>query len=206
MNLGWWSAFGGMLMKAWIKIIKGAAIFISGLLFGALGYQWLCDSRHLQIDPKVDVSAIVAVGALVASVYLIPFVVDRHLNRQRDYEAIVCGEIEEVISLLNEVDDIYRKIYGNLDKTTIDKVDVIQLRRLITKIQNKIDALSKEYSPQISDFKDSVELPFNRDVRPALTDDFQVGKILEENSYIVATKEIDNIVGALKKKHYQMYR
>ena len=141
--------------------------------------------------------------ALAISVSVTPFIIDRKLNSQRSYEAIVCGEIEEIIKLLEAVDSLYSRTYI---KDSIDEEDVKQLRRLIRKVQNRMDTISGEPSPLLVDFKEEIQLPFSKDAYPALTDKFQKGGQLSESEYLSAFSQIESTISTLKTKRYRIYR
>lgn len=110
------------LVAAWILI---------GILIGAVGYHFLYNYKLMSINTQVDLGSVIALLALAISVSVTPFIIDRKLNSQRSYEAMVCGEIEEIIKLLESVDSVYSEAHK---KGTLDKESVKQLRRLVRKI------------------------------------------------------------------------
>ena len=105
-----------------------AVLILIGVLIGAVGYHFLFNHELLSIDTKIDLGSLVALLALAISVSVTPFIIDRKLNNQRSYEAMVCGEIEEIIKLLEAVDSLYSETYT---KDNINEENVKQLRRLI---------------------------------------------------------------------------
>ena len=156
-----------------IKSFSLAIVWILiGILTGAIGYHFLFNHELLSIDTKIDLGSLVALLALAISVSVTPFIIDRKLNNQRSYEAMVCGEIEEIVKLLEAVDSLYSETYT---KDNIDEENVKQLRRLIRKIQNRMDTISSESGTLLVDFQEKIQLPFSKDVYPALTDKFQKG-------------------------------
>lgn len=173
-----------------------------GILIGAVGYHFLFNYKLMSINTQVDLGSVVALLALAISVSVTPFIIDRKLNSQRSYEAIVCGEIEEIIKLLEAVDSLYDKTYTS---DNINEENVKQLRRLIRKIQNRMDTISNESSPLLADFKEKIQLPFSKDVYPALTDKFQKGVQLSESDYLSAFRQIESTISALKTKRYRIY-
>ena len=82
-----------------------------GILTGAIGYHFLFNHELISIDTKIDLGSLVALLALAISVSVTPFIIDRKLNNQRSYEAMVCGEIEEIVKLLEAVDSLYSETY-----------------------------------------------------------------------------------------------
>ncbi len=174
-----------------------------GILIGAIGYHFLFNHELLSIDTKIDLGSLVALLALAISVSVTPFIIDRKLNNQRSYEAIVCGEIEEIIKLLEAVDNLYLETYA---KESISEENVKQLRRLIRKIQNRMDTISSESGTLLVDFKEKIQLPFSKDVYPALTDKFQKEAQLSESDYLGAFSQIESTISALKTKRYRIYR
>ena len=173
------------------------------ILIGAIGYYFLSNNKLMSINTQVDLGSVVSLLALAISVSVTPFIIDRKLNNQRSYEAIVCGEIEEIIKLLEAVDSLYSETYT---KDNIDEEDVKQLRRLIRKIQNRMDTISSESSSLLFDFKENIQLPFSKGVYSALTDKFQKGAQLSEGDYLNALNQIESTISALKKKRYRIYR
>ena len=150
-----------------------------------------------------DLGSVVALLALAISVSVTPFIIDRKLNNQRSYEAIVCGEIEEIIKLLEAVDNLYLETYA---KESISEENVKQLRRLISKIQNRMDTIStRESGPLLTDFKEKIGSTFDRSAYPALTDKFQKGVQLSESDYLSAFRQIESTISALKTKRYRIY-
>ena len=187
-----------------IKQVSLAAMWILiGILIGAIGYYFLSNNKLMSINTQVDLGSVVSLLALAISVSVTPFIIDRKLNNQRSYEAIVCGEIEEIIKLLEAVDSLYSETYT---KDNIDEEDVKQLRRLIRKIQNRMDTISSESSSILFDFKENIQLPFSKGVYSALTDKFQKGAQLSEGDYLNALNQIESTISALKKKRYRIYR
>ena len=73
-------------MRVSPTIIKCLAMFFVGVIMGALGYHML-RAEGFYIDSKVDLGSIIAMTALAVSVSVTPFVIDRRLNRQRNYES-----------------------------------------------------------------------------------------------------------------------
>ncbi|QJU08274.1 hypothetical protein FBF28_01670 [Candidatus Saccharibacteria bacterium oral taxon 488] len=182
------------LVAVWILI---------GILIGAVGYHFLFNYKLMYIDTKVDLGSVIALLALAISVSVTPFIIDRKLNNQRSYEAMVCGEIEEIIRLLEAVDSLYLETYA---KESISEENVKQLRRLIRKIQNRMDTILGESSPLLTDFKEKIGSPFDRSAYPALTDKFQKGAQLSESDYLNALNQIESTISALKTKRYRIYR
>jgi len=186
-----------------IKSFSLAIVWILiGILTGAIGYHFLFNHELLSIDTKIDLGSLVALLALAISVSVTPFIIDRKLNNQRSYEAMVCGEIEEIVKLLEAVDSLYSETYT---KDNIDEENVKQLRRLIRKIQNRMDTISSESGTLLVDFQEKIQLPFSKDVYPALTDKFQKGAQLSESDYLGAFSQIESTISALKIKRYKIY-
>lgn len=182
------------MITAWVLI---------GILIGAIGYHFLFNHKLMSINTQVDLGSVVALLALAISVSVTPFIIDRKLNNQRSYEVMVCGEIEEIIRLLEAVDSLYLETYA---KESINEENVKQLRRLIRKIQNRMDTISGESSPLLTDFKERIRFPFDRSAYPALTDKFQKGAQLSESDYLGAFSQIESTISALKTKRYRIYR
>ena len=180
-----------------------AVWILIGILVGAIGYHFLFNHEFLSIDTKIDLGSLVALLALAISVSVTPFIIDKKLNNQRSYEAMVCGEIEEIIELLEDVDGVYSEAYK---QGALDEKNVKQLRRLVRKIQNRMYTVSSESSPLLADFKEKIRLPFSEDVYPALTDKFQKGAQLSESDYLNALNQIESTISALKTKRYRIYR
>ena len=84
-------------MKVPTSTIKHVSLAVMWLLIGAIGYHFLFNHKLMSINTQVDLGSVVALLALAISVSVTPFIIDRKLNNQRSYEAIVCGEIEEII-------------------------------------------------------------------------------------------------------------
>ncbi len=193
-------------MKVSISLIKSFSLvavwILVGILIGAVGYHFLFNYKLMSIDTQIDLESLIALLALAISVSVTPFIIDRKLNNQRSYEAVVCGEIEEIIKLLEAVDSLYSETYT---KDKIDEEDVKQLRRLIRKIQNRMDTISSEPSPLLVDFKEKIQLPFSKGVYPALTDKFQKGDQLSESDYLGASSQIESTISDLKTKRYRIY-
>ena len=173
-----------------------------GILIGAVGYHFLFNYKLMSINTQVDLGSVVALLALAISVSVTPFIIDRKLNSQRSYQVMVCGEIEEIIRLLEAVDSLYLETYA---KESISEENVKQLRRLIRKIQNRMDTISRESSPLLTDFKERIAYPFDRSAYPALTDKFQKGVQLSESDYLSAFRQIESTISALKTKRYRIY-
>ncbi len=190
-------------MKVSTSIIKQASLAAVWILIGAIGYHFLSSNNLMSINTQVDLGSVVAMLALAISVSVTPFIIDRKLNNQRSYEAIVCGEIEEIIKLLEAVDSLYSETYT---KDNIDEENVKQLRRLIRKIQNRMDTISSESGPLLADFKEKIGSPFDRNAYPALTDKFQKGVQLSESDYLSAFRQVESTISALKTKRYRIYR
>lgn len=194
-------------MKASISTIKNFSLttawVLIGILIGAIGYHFLFNHKLMSINTQVDLGSVVALLALAISVSVTPFIIDRKLNNQRSYEVMVCGEIEEIIRLLEAVDSLYLETYA---KESINEENVKQLRRLIRKIQNRMDTISGESSPLLTDFKERIRFPFDRSTYPALTDKFQKGVQLSESDYLGAFSQIESTISALKTKRYRIYR
>ena len=174
-----------------------------GILIGAVGYHFLFNYKLMSINTQVDLGSVVALLALAISVSVTPFIIDRKLNSQRSYEVMVCGEIEEIIRLLEAVDSLYLETYA---KESISEENVKQLRRLIRKIQNRMDTISSESSSLLFDFKEKIQLPFSKGVYSALTDKFQKGAQLSESDYLNALNQIESTISSLKTKRYRIYR
>lgn len=194
------------MMRVPISTVKGFSLVagsLIGILIGAIGYHFLFNHELLSIDTKIDLGSLVALLALAISVSVTPFIIDRKLNNQRSYEAMVCGEIEEIIKLLEAVDSLYSETYT---KDNIDEENVKQLRRLIRKIQNRMDTISSESSSLLFGFKENIQLPFSKGVYSALTDKFQKGAQLSESDYLNALNQIESTISALKTKRYRIYR
>jgi len=194
-------------MKVSISTIKSFSLttvwVLIGILIGAVGYHFLFNYKLMSIDTKVDLGSVVALLALAISVSVTPFIIDRKLNNQRSYEAMVCGELEEIIKLLEAVESLYGETYAS---DSINEESVKQLRRLIRKIQNRMDTISSESGTLLVDFKEKIQLPFSKDVYPALTDKFQKGAQLSESDYLGAFSQIESTISALKTKRYRIYR
>ena len=190
-------------MKASTSTIKHVSLAAVWILIGAIGYHFLSNHKLMSSNTQVDLGSVVALLALAISVSVTPFIIDRELNNQRSYEAMVCGEIEEIIKLLEAVDSLYSETYT---KDSIDEENVKQLRRLIRKIQNRMDTISSESGTLLVDFKEKIQLPFSKDVYPALTDKFQKGAQLSESDYLGAFSQIESTISALKTKRYRIYR
>ena len=182
-------------MKVPISTVKSlslvAVLILIGVLIGAVGYHFLFNHELLSIDTKIDLGSLVALLALAISVSVTPFIIDRKLNNQRSYEAMVCGEIEEIIKLLEAVDSLYSETYT---KDNINEENVKQLRRLIRKIQNRMDTISNESSSLLFDFKENIQLPFSK------------GAQLSESDYLNALNQIESTISSLKTKRYRIYR
>jgi len=194
-------------MKVSISTIKSFSLttvwVLIGILIGAVGYHFLFSYKLMSINTQVDLGSVVALLALAISVSVTPFIIDRKLNSQRSYEVMVCGEIEEIIRLLEAVDSLYLETYA---KESISEENVKQLRRLIRKIQNRMDTILRESSPLLTDFKERIASPFDRSAYPALTDKFQKGVQLSESDYLNAFSQIESTISALKTKRYRVYR
>jgi hypothetical protein len=190
-------------MKVSTSIIKQVSLAAMWILIGAIGYYFLSNNKLMSINTQVDLGSVVSLLALAISVSVTPFIIDRKLNNQRSYEAIVCGEIEEIIKLLEAVDSLYSETYT---KDNIDEEDVKQLRRLIRKIQNRMDTISSESSSLLFGFKENIQLPFSKGVYSALTDKFQKGAQLSESDYLNALNQIESTISDLKAKRYRIYR
>lgn len=190
------------MMKVSTSTIKQVSLAAVWVLIGAIGYHFLSNHKLMSINTQVDLGSVVALLALAISVSVTPFIIDRKLNSQRSYEAIVCGEIEEIIKLLEAVDNLYLETYA---KESISEENVKQLRRLISKIQNRMDTISRESGPLLTDFKENIGSPFDRSAYPALTDKFQKGVQLSESDYLSVFRQIESTISALKTKRYRIY-
>lgn len=189
-------------MKVPTSAIKSFSLAVVWILIGAVGYHFLFNYKLISINTQVDLGSMVALLALAISVSVTPFIIDRKLNSQRSYEAMVCEEIEEIIKLLEAVESLYDETCAN---DNINEENVKQLRRLIRKIQNRMDTISNESGSLLADFKEKIQLPFSKDVYPALTDKFQKGAQLSESDYLSAFRQIESTISALKTKRYRIY-
>ena len=190
-------------MKVSTSTVKHVSLAAVWILIGAIGYHFLSNHKLMSINTQVDLGSVVALLALAISVSVTPFIIDRKLNNQRSYEAMVCGELEEIIKLLEAVESLYGETYAS---DSINEESVKQLRRLIRKIQNRMDTISSESGTLLVDFKEKIQLPFSKDVYPALTDKFQKGAQLSESDYLGAFSQIESTISALKTKRYRIYR
>jgi hypothetical protein len=185
-----------------VLVLGAGAALLLGIVLGlAIG-----NIPYVAFKNEVDTGSVLSLAALFATVFIMPFVVERFISNQDNTHHIMVADLDGCLDTLKAVAKLYGDYYVR-DKTIKKqerKVFLTEVRRAT----NCLDSLAKEFDnhADLKDFRQKVYDKYLTETYAALTDSVNERKKIRENQYLVASSAIDKHISVVKKFRYRVYK
>lgn len=183
-----------------LSIAAGAVLFFVGLAVGAL----INDLPFVTFKREVDLGTCIAVLGLVATIFIMPFIVQKKLSRQDSINSVILVDLEAINA---DVERLREMFVGLKPSTTISKTRFMQITALFKTISAEILSLNRELESQskLPNFKKDVYDSAYRPAYETCTDPLIIGKKLDEMQIYEANKTLNNLCTSLRKYRYETF-
>lgn len=184
------------------KIIASALIsFATGLVVGIL----IKNIPLITFDTKVDLSTLVAVAGLVATIFIMPFIVDERTMRRDGINTMVAVDLDTVCNYIANA----RNLYNNISSSK--NVSVDQYTKIVStfkQISSLLYTLSDEFNRcnMLQNFKNEVIADAYTPAYTSCTEKLIVNKKLSPKNLQDSQIALDNLFNKVKQYRYRLYK
>lgn len=192
--------FGMQLSKG--KIIASALIlFTTGLIVGLL----VKNIPLITFDTKVDLSTLVAVAGLVATIFIMPFIVDERTMRRDGINTMVVVDLDTVCNYIANARNLYNDISSSKN------VSVDQYTKIVStfkQISSLLYTLSDEFNRcnMLQNFKNEVIADAYTPTYTSCTEKLIINKKLSSKNLQDSQIALDSLFNKVKQYRYRLYK
>lgn len=182
------------------NLIIGVLLLIFGVALGVI----IGDIPYITFKREVDLATCIAIAGLTASVFYIPYVVERKFVRMDNINEVIRNDIESIIDDTNRLKTIYSLIKPTI---AIKQSTYIEILSLFKTISSSIIALDEELQERarLSDFKKDVYEQKFTPAKDACTEDLMINAKMDARVAMDSIAHLDRLCAELRKYRYKTY-
>lgn len=192
--------FGMQLNKT-----KCIALLIIIFLFGVLLGVIINDVPFITFDTDVDLSSVIAIIGLVATIFIMPFVVEAKKDNIAGIRTMAVSDLDTLCGFLNNLKELYERLFSEDDVLT--ESDYAKILSTFKHISSLISTLSDEFNRRnlLESFSTNIKGDLYQKAYEKCTDSLIEGKKVDKKEIKEGLVEIDNLFNEIKKYRYMLY-
>lgn len=184
------------------KLVAFAVILIAiGFVVGVL----VQDIPLITFNTEIDVSTLIAVAGLVATIFIMPFMIDARTARLNSINSMVVVDLDSVCSYINKV----RDLYGNMASSSSITIDqYTQIVSTFKQVAALLYALADEFDRcnMLQDFRGEIIANTYTPTYTTCTEKLQKGKKLSAKNIQESQVALDSLLNKIKQYRYRLYK
>ena len=183
---------------------KIAGVIILLLIGVGLGLM-IDDIPFLSFETKIDASAILAILSLIATVFLMPFIIEAKRNNLGNIKSMACVDLDTTCNYIDEL----RRIYKNLlsSNSTIKESEYAIILSTFKQLSSLLTTLSNEFKRRkiLPDFAEEVKGDLYQKAYEKCTENLQIGKRVDNKDVQEGLIELNRLFNKIKEYRYRLY-
>jgi hypothetical protein len=177
--------------------ILGLTILLLGVGIGLL----INDVPYIQFKHEVDLGTCIAILGLIATIFIMPFVVQKGLSRQDNINSVILIDLQAISSDVIKLREIYVALKPS---TAVSKAKYVSITTLFKTISSEILSLNKELERQnkLAKFKKEVYDDCYTPAYELCTDQLVMNKKMDLETIHSANKALNVLCASLRKYRY----
>lgn len=182
------------------KLIVSLVFLVVGIGMGA----FMGDIPYITLNREVDLGTCIAILGLIATVFYIPYVVERKFARLDGINEVIRDDLVSIHADVERLKELYVSIKPN---TTVKEAAYTEILTLFKAISSAILALNKELEERncLAGFKKDVYDDRFIPTKDACTENLIVGKKMDTKTTLDAMVELNKLSATLKNYRYKTY-
>lgn len=162
------------------------------------------DMPYVQFKREVDVGALISLASLLGAIYIIPYIIEKSFASRRHKSNLLLSEIDSSISKLTDFMNNFRGKYFEAASLTQEDIQMITLdSRSITNLLDGLTSHAVNHQG-MEDMRVSIFDEFNLRTVTDYTDSIRVGRPIEQDAVLKASKSTEEIISKLRNYRYQL--
>lgn len=182
------------------SVLGGLLILVIGIGIGLL----IGDIPYITFEKEIDLGACIAIVGLIATVFYIPYIVERKFVKLDNINEVIRNDIESIHDDVVRLKAIYVAIKPD---TIIRKAKFTEIVALFKTISASILELNEELDERgrLKDFKKDVYDGQFVSTKETCTETLMIDKKMNAKTTLDAVTELDKLCAKLKKYRYKTY-
>lgn len=179
----------------------GAVIFVVGIIVGVL----INDIPMISFETKIDASAIIATIGLIATIFIMPFIVDARKDNLAGTKSMAIVDLDTLCGYIDELRTIYKTLL--LNKQVLTKETYSIIISTFQQISSLISTLSDEFARRkiLPNFKEIIKADLYLATYESCTEKLVVGQKLSEKEIQASLVELNKLFSKIKEFRYEIY-
>jgi len=181
-------------------IATGTIVFLVGVGMGVL----INNVPYVTFKKDVDLGTCISILGLIATIFIMPFIVQRRLSKQDNINSVILIDIEAIHSAVARLRDVYAELKPS---TKITKAKYVYILTSFKTISADIYALNKELEERqrLSQFKKDVYDEAYIQAYETCTEPLKMDQRLDITTILSANKALNTLSSELKKYRYETF-
>lgn len=187
------------------KNAKNIGIVIVCLILGFIMGAAVNDIPLITFNTSVDVSSVLAMLGLLATIFIMPSIVDDRIRRRENTNIIILKDIDEACDTVRKLMDIYDGILPNRNINEKNYSMIIStFKRLSSSLYGLSSALESDNI--LTDFKSKVIADGYAPAYASCTENLKNGKSMNKNDLDSGKIALNDFYQKIKTYRYKLYR
>jgi len=182
------------------EIVTSIVLILIGVGVGSI----INDIPGITFNTEIDLATCIAILGLVATIFIMPFVVERKLNQQDNINKVVLIDIDSIYSDVLKLKQIYVEL---TPRTSISQKKYVEIIALFKTISSGILALNTELEKRqkLENFKNDVYDNSYTPTKESCTETLVIKKKLDEKTILDANESLNGLCSSLRTYRYEAY-
>ena len=154
---------------------------IGCFLLGFFARQIIVDIPFFTFDTKIDISSIVSVLGLFATIFFIPLIINKLIDKEKNTNALLIKDLDEISNLVDGLVAFYQRKIKESSKN-INKDDFTFIVYSFKQIASLLDTVKDEFNERkmMENFEKEVIKRYYGKANKQCTDEISVNKRIDD--------------------------
>ena len=192
--------FGVKLSKS-----KTLLLLIVVLLIGVCIGLVINDIPFLSFDTKIDISSIIATLGLVATIFIMPFIIEARKDNLSGTKSMAIIDLNTLCDYIDDLRVLYKHLLSKDD--TLSEADYVIVISTFKQISSLLTTLSNEFKRRniLQSFELEIKANLYQQTYEKCTENLLTGKKLNNKEIQEGLVELNNLFNEIKKYRYKLY-
>ena len=192
--------FGMKLSKS-----KTLLLLVVVLLIGVGIGVGINDIPFLSFDTKIDISSIIATLGLVATIFIMPFIIEARKDNLSGTKSMAIIDLDTLCNYIDNLRVLYKQLLSKND--TLSEADYAIIISTFKQISSLLTTLSNEFKRRniLQSFELEIKANLYQKTYEKCTENLLTGKELDKKDIQEGLVELNNLFNEIKKYRYKLY-
>lgn len=175
------------------------------LLVGVCIGVCINDIPFIYLDTKIDISSIIATLGLIATIFIMPFIIEAKKDNLAGVKAMAVTDLDTLCGYIDTLRVLYKQLLSK--NKNLSKLDYAIILSTFKQISSLIATLSNEFRRRniLQNFETEIKANLYQETYEKCTENLSIGKKPDDKGIQEGLIELNNFFNEVKKYRYKLY-